>query len=388
MITAVLPRAADVVVVGAGVVGAACAEALYRAGLQVCVIDRLGPAAGSSSAGEGNLLVSDKRPGPELELAQLSLRLWREFAGRTRRPFEFDAKGGVVVARDDAAAAGLRATAADQRAAGVDVRLVDATGLAELEPELTREVSLGAHYPEDAQVQPMLAVRALLAAAQVTVVAGCELLAVARDPAGDLVTVITSRGRINTSRVIVAAGAQSAELAALVDGRAAVRPRRGHIVVTEPMPRLVRHKVYEADYVAAVESDESTLLVSAVVEGTDAGPILLGSSRELVGFDRRPSLTAIQRITKQAIELFPFLADVRVLRTYLGFRPATPDHLPIIGADATVAGVWYATGHEGAGVGLALGTAELLRALILDEVPPLDAAPFSPSRPSLVLLDA
>ncbi len=384
MITSELPRTADVVVVGAGVVGAACAEALTRAGLRVCVIDRVGPAAGSSSAGEGNLLVSDKLPGPELDLARHSLRLWQEFAARSAVGFEFDPKGGVVVAGSVAGADGLRQTVTAQRGSGVSAELVEGADLLALEPMLAPDLILGAYYPQDAQVQPMLAVRALLAAADVEVVGGCELLGATRDRNGELVSVATSLGPIATSRVVIAAGAVSAGVAALVGASVPVVPRRGHVVVTEPVSMLVRHKVYEADYVAAVESDDAGLLTSAVVEGTEAGPILLGSSRELVGFDRRPSLAAIAGITARAVRIFPFLKDIRAMRSYLGFRPATPDHLPIIGPDAVAAGVWHATGHEGAGVGLALGTADLIRALLSGEAPAVAGEPFAPSRPSLV----
>ena len=162
-----------------------------------------------------------------------------------------------------------------------------------------------------------------------------------------------------------------------------VRPRRGHIVVTEPLPPLVRHKVYEASYVNTVESDDAALLSAAVVEGTKSGPILLGSSREMVGWDQRLNVDAIGMIAKRATALFPFLRHVRAIRAYLGFRPASPDHLPIIGADPDVPGLWHATGHEGAGVGLAPGTADLLRALIVGDPPPVEPAPFDPGRPEV-----
>lgn len=386
MIADALPRTADVVVVGAGVVGAACAAALAGAGLSVCVIDRVGPAAGSSSAGEGNLLVSDKLPGPELDLTLHSLALWRAFAARSARPFEFEAKGGVVAAASSASLDGLRGTVEGQRAAGVEASLIGADDLTEYEPLIAPDLVGGAFYPQDAQVQPMLAVRALLADADAgsALVGDCELTGARRDAHGALTAVRTSRGVIATPNVVIAAGAFTAEAGARVGASVPVVPRRGHVLVTEPLAPLVRHKVYEAGYVSDVESDDAGLLSSAVVEGTGGGPILLGSSRELVGFDRRFDLRAAAMIARRAIALFPFLRDVRMIRGYLGFRPASPDHLPIIGAQTP--GVWLATGHEGAGVGLAMGTADLLRSLILGEQPAVDPRPFDPSR--LVVADA
>ena len=385
MIGEALPRGADVVVIGAGVVGAACALALGQAGLDVCVIDRAGPAAGSTSSGEGNLLVSDKLPGPELALALHSLRLWREFAARAGAPFEFDAKGGLVIASSCASFARLGTLVAEQRAAGVDADLVAADELHEVEPMLAPDLLGGAYYRQDCQVQPMLATRALLAEAGragVVVVGATEAVAAERGASGAIRAVRTSRGTVAAARVLVAAGAWSGDVARTLGGAVNVVPRRGHVVVTEPLPPLVRHKVYEAGYVDDVESDAAALLSTAVVEGTENGPILLGSSRELVGFDSRLSGTAISMIARGAAAMFPFLRDVRAIRAYLGFRPASPDHLPIIGEGE--AGLWYATGHEGAGIGLAMGTADLIRALMLGDAPPLDPAAFSPLRPAVL----
>jgi glycine/D-amino acid oxidase-like deaminating enzyme len=383
VIAGALPRTADVVVVGAGVVGAACALALGQAGLRVCVIDRAGPAAGSTSSGEGNLLVSDKLPGPELALALHSLGLWREFAARTTVPFEFDAKGGLVVAASTIEPLGR--LVAEQRTAGVDAEIVPADELHDVEPMLAPDLGGGAYYGEDCQVQPMLAVRALLAEAVragVVVVGATEAVGAERSTSGAIREVQTSHGAVATERVLVAAGAWSGDVARSLGGMVGVVPRRGHVVVTEPLPPLIRHKVYEAGYVDDVESDDAALLSTAVVEGTPSGPILLGSSRELVGFDRRLSGAAISMIARGAAALFPFLRDVRAIRTYLGFRPASPDHLPIIGEGE--AGLWYATGHEGAGIGLAMGTADLIRSLMLGDTPALDPSAFSPLRPAVL----
>ena len=382
-----VPAGADVVVVGAGIVGAACAAALARWGLHVCVIDRADPASGSSSSGEGNLLVSDKLPGPELELALHSLALWREFAQTSETPFEFEAKGGLVVAASAGELAVLHDVAAGQHHAGARTQRIAAAELPELEPYLARDLAGGVFYPDDCQVQPMRAVRALLRSAVrdgAQILTGCDVVGVRRG--GDRVTgVRTSRGVIAVSALVIAAGAFSADIAGLAGVELEVVPRRGHVLVTEPLPPMVRHKVYEAGYVADVESDEAGLLSSSVVEGTQSGPILLGSTRELAGWDRRFDVRAATLIAQRAVRLFPFLADVRIIRGYLGFRPATPDHLPIIGTCPAAPGVWFATGHEGAGVGLSMATADLIRAQICGAATPLDATPFAPDRATLTV---
>ncbi|MYV69238.1 FAD-dependent oxidoreductase, partial [Streptomyces sp. SID2131] len=144
----------DVVVIGAGVVGAACAYFAGRAGLSVAVVDRGPVAGGTTGAGEGNLLVSDKEPGPELDLALLSARLWRDLAGLLPPDVEYEAKGGLVVAPDPTALKALRAFAEGQRTAGVEAAEVPGDGLRALEPHLADGLAGGFHYPQDSQVQP------------------------------------------------------------------------------------------------------------------------------------------------------------------------------------------------------------------------------------------
>jgi glycine/D-amino acid oxidase-like deaminating enzyme len=376
------PTAAEVVVIGAGLVGAACAHALASAGHGVCVVDRAGPAAGTTAGGEGNILVSDKVPGPEARLALRSARLWQELADRAGGRFEFERKGGVVVAHDDEQLAALRALAQAQRGEGVDSEFLDGHGLVAAEPHISPGLPGGVLYPQDCQVQPMLAASWLLAEAGrlgARLAWGADVLA-GEAGGGRITAVQTSRGRIAAGAVVNAAGPWSGLVAERLGGSLPIRPRRGHVLVTEPLPPLIRHKVYESDYVTTVMSDSDDAACSAVVEGTRAGTVLIGSSREFAGWDRRPSLRIVAAQAARATAIFPFLAGVRVLRSYVGFRPASPDHLPVIGPDTAVSGLYHASGHEGAGIGLAPGTAEVVTALLAGSTPPVDPAPFAPAR--------
>jgi glycine/D-amino acid oxidase-like deaminating enzyme len=376
---------ADVVVVGAGVVGAACAFYAARAGLRVTVVDAGAVAGGTTGAGEGNLLVSDKEPGPELELALRSTALWRELTPELGpdADIEYEPKGGVVVAESPQGHDALLAFAATQRAAGVVAEAVTDKDLASLEPHLAPGLPGGVLYPQDAQVQPMLAAAWLLRAAQrsgAKVHPHTRVTGIDRTPDGRVTGVRTSRGTVAAGAVVNAAGTWSAGVAALAGVELPIMPRRGFILVTEPLPVMVRHKVYGAEYVANVASSSADLETSAVVEGTASGTILIGASRERVGFDRTLSLRVLQRLADQAIRLFPFLADVSAIRTYRGFRPYAPDHLPVIGADHRAPGLFHACGHEGAGVGLAPVTGVLTAALLTGADPGLDLRPFRPDR--------
>ncbi|GAA1898983.1 NAD(P)/FAD-dependent oxidoreductase [Streptantibioticus ferralitis] len=389
-------RGTRVAVLGAGIIGAACARELALAGFDVTVVDRGGAAAATTSHGEGNILVSDKAPGPELELAQLSRRLWPEVlaavaersaqAAEAVAAVEWQPKGGIVIATTDPGARRLSRFAAEQRAASVRAEVLDSAALAEAEPFVTRDNTAAVYYPQDAQVQPAAAAVALLTdalASGARLRRECEVLGAAVR-GGRLTAVRTRAGLIEADAFVNCAGPWAAELADRLGVPVHVRPRRGDVLVTAPLPPTVFHKVYDADYVAAVGSGTEESQTSAVVESTPAGTLLLGSSRRYAGFDDRPRPEVLSSIAAKALRLFPCLADVPVMRAYGGFRPYVPDHLPVIGADPRLPGLWHATGHEGAGIGLSLGTARLLRDLVLGRPTRIDATVFRVDRPAVV----
>ncbi|MGA5064073.1 NAD(P)/FAD-dependent oxidoreductase [Streptomyces exfoliatus] len=375
-------KPSDVIIVGAGVVGAACAYYAALGGLSVTVVDRGSVAGGTTGAGEGNLLVSDKEPGPELELALLATSLWRELADVLPARIEYETKGGLVVAADETGTRALRAFAARQEKAGVTAQEIPGDRLHDLEPHLAPGLAGGFLYPQDAQVMPAHAAAHLLRAGgdRVRLRLDEEVTGLLTGAAGEIRGVRTAKGELHAPYVVNAAGTWGGALAELAGVHLPVLPRRGFVLVTEPLPRVVRHKVYAADYVADVASDSAALQTSAVVEGTPAGPVLIGASRERVGFDRTLSTEVLGRLAAGAVGLFPVLGTVRAIRTYLGFRPYLPDHLPAIGPDPRVPGLLHACGHEGAGIGLAPVTGLIVAACLTGGRPPLDIRPFRPDR--------
>lgn len=373
---------ADIVVIGAGVIGAACAFFAARLGLSVIVIERGAIASGTSSAGEGNILVSDKEVGPELDLAIYSQSIWQSELAEYASLWEYQSKGSLMVAASEFSALTLGALAARQREAGIDVTHVNGAELTTYEPHINPELVAGSYYPQDAQVQPMLLVAHLLRLARglgAIVNTQTEVIGFVR--IGETVVgVKTSRGEFSAGHVINATGTWSGEIAELAGVHIPVQPRRGFVVVTEPLPLVVRHKVFNTDYMEDVASSKAGLQTSSVVESTESGTILIGSSRERVGFDRSFSVAAISSMASKAIALFPMLASVKAIRLYHGFRPYCPDHLPIIGPDLRVPGLWHACGHEGAGIGLAPGTGMLLIQAITGEKTGIGLSPFLPER--------
>lgn len=353
---------ADVVVVGAGIIGLSIARQLTMDGADVMVVDRDLPASGTSSRGEGNLLLSDKTHPVEAALAVRSLALWKEWHSELAVDFEYEQKGGLIVARTERQLALLRGQANRQYVLGISSSTLTPRETREREPRLSREVAGSISYADDAQVQPTLAVRALLdwcVRNGVSVVPHAEVLS---STAGTTsVTLTTSSGSFEGSTIINATGPWSGELARKLGGSVPVFPRRGQLLVTEPIePGFVHHKVYDGRYVEAVGSNSESTEVAPVIEGTRSHTVLIGSTRDRVGWDNRVRWDHVGRLAREAIALFPELSRVSIIRTYQGFRPATPDHLPIIGPDAAAPMVFHATGHEGAGIGLAPASAEVV----------------------------
>ena len=370
----------DAIVIGAGIVGAACGYALTKAGLRVLILDRGSIASGTTSAGEGNILVSDKEPGPELTLALRSRELWFELNKEIGDTFELEAKGGVVVARHDDRA--LMKLASLQTSNGVTAIKLNSTELHNLEPYLHPDISRGVFYPQDSQCQPMLATAHLIRA----VIAGGgefkphSLVTAITSQEGRISGVKTTNEEFSTPIVVNATGTWAADLAALAGSSLPIAPRRGFILVTTPVPKYVFHKVYDSDYVSNVSNSDAKLQTSTVVEGTRSGTILIGASRERVGFNREVNMDVLRKLAAQATSLFPILRNVELLRFYSGFRPYAPDHIPIIGEDPILPGLWHSAGHEGAGIGLAPGSALLIAQQITGQITFMDAQPFSPSR--------
>jgi glycine/D-amino acid oxidase-like deaminating enzyme len=373
----------DVIVVGAGVVGASCAYYLASSGARVKLLDRSFVASGSSGACEGNVLAWDKELERELPLALRSAELWAQLARELPDDFEYDRKGSVVVAETDEELAASAERAQTLAGLGVKGEVLDAGALRREEPYAAHDLPGGVLYPGDAQLEPRLATAALVKAAvakgaSLTIERSVDRLMRGRD--GRVTGIETSGGRLAAGAVVIAAGVWTPALLETAGLSVPVTPRKGQIVVLERSPVRFRRKLSEAGYVAAVEADDAALQIAMVVESTPSGTALLGSSRQHVGFDREVDLAVAAAIARRAARFFPILHDARALRVYAGLRPLTPDHVPIVGPFTEAPNLCVATGHEGAGIGLAPATGELVAAWHAGEPSPLPIEWFSPDR--------
>src|SRR5215207_4984633 len=301
-------RSPDVVVVGAGVVGAACAYHLAAAGVRVRLLERSHVGAGSSGACEGNVLAWDKELERELPLALRSAEAWADLADQLPDDFEYDRKGSVVVAETEEELSAAAERSRVLAGLGVPGEVLDAAALRREEPHAAHDLPGGVLYPGDAQLEPRLATAALVRAA---VAHGAELLTdtavkrIVRGADGRASGIETGAGIIAAGAVVVAAGVWAPALLETAGLTVPVTPRKGQIVVLERSPVRFLRKLSEAGYVAAVKADDAALQIAMVVESTPSGTALLGSSRQHVGFDRTVELGVAGAIARRAARFFP-----------------------------------------------------------------------------------
>ena len=366
-----LGRRTDAIVVGAGIVGAACALALARDGLRVLVLDAGAPALGTTAAGMGHLVVMDDSP-EQLALTRYSVGLWREAAPALTALAELEWCGTVWVAEDDAQLAAVREKQRVYADHGVPSELLDERALREAEPNLRRGLAGGLLVPSDGVIYPPSAALALLGLARDR---GAEI--VQRTSVDEIVAggVRCGEDTLRADVIVNAAGAA----ASLLTPQLPVVPRKGHLVITERHPGFCRHQVVELGYLASahVMTHES---VAFNVQPRSTGQVLIGSSRELVGWDASINRRVVGRMIERACAFMPGVADLTAVRTWTGFRPATPDKLPLIGRFAEMPGLWIAAGHEGLGIATSLGTAAMLADLVAGREPAIDPAPYAPDR--------
>lgn len=365
------PGKFDAVVVGAGIIGAACAARLAREGLKVAIVESDRPASGITSAGMGHLVAMDDSEA-QFALTAYSRKLWEEFAGEMPESCEFEHCGTLWVAADDEEMSEVRRKAAFYKTRGVDCEIVDERGIRELERNLRDGLAGGLRVPGDAVLyQPRAAEWMLEQAVEAGALFfhGESVLEVLSDG------VRTEMRRFSSENTVVAAGLETANLLRGLE----IVPKKGHLVITERAPEFIRHQVIELGYIRSAHSANSDS-VAFNVQPRITGQVLIGSSRQPGNSDREVDFGIVGKMLKRAFEYMPELRHLPAVRTWTGFRPATADNLPLIGRHPEFANIFVAAGHEGLGITTATGTAEIICDQILGRESAIDAAPFDPAR--------
>lgn len=358
---------ADVIIVGAGIIGAACAHEFAGRGLDVLLLDD--GRSGATAAGMGHLVMMDDNPA-ELALSSYSLSLWRELAPQLDDDCAYRNCGTLWLAANDEELAVAEQKRALLDGEGLGCRMLTASAVHRAEPMLRAGLVGGLHVSGDGIVYAPNVVRWLLAQqpsrirqqrAQVAEVSGNRLR-------------LTS-GEWLSAEVVVLATGSARELCPELP----IRPKKGHLLITDRYPARIRHQLVELGYVSSAHSSSGTS-VAFNAQPRPTGQILIGSSRQFDSLDPAVEHDVLGRMLQRAIDYLPDLAQSNAIRSWTGFRAATPDSLPLLGRHPEQAGLWLALGHEGLGVTTAPASAKLLVAQVFNQPSAIAIEPYLPQR--------
>jgi D-hydroxyproline dehydrogenase subunit beta len=365
---------ADAVVIGAGIVGAACAAELAARGMRVDVLDACGIGGGATAAGMGHIVVMNETPA-EFALARHSRDLWLALAPQLRPCDAYARCGTLWVAADDEELEAARALYDAFCAHGIASHVLDAASLRECEPALAPSMTGGLLVEDDSIVYaPSVALWLLTessGARNIRVRTSCEVTAVDARHA-----TLASGERVGGAHIVVANGIDAQGLVPSLP----LKAKKGHLLVTDRYPGFISHQLLELGYIKSAHQAAGTS-VAFNAQPRPTGQVLIGSSRQFDTTDAAVELPVLAKMLARAAQYLPALPRMSSLRAWTGFRAATPDGLPLIGpAGDDAPGVWIAAGHEGLGVTTSLATAQLLAAQITGAQAAIALEPYLPVR--------
>lgn len=366
----------SVVIVGAGIVGAACADALSADGLRVLVVDAAPPGGGATAAGMGHVVVMDDSAA-QLALTGYSRRLWDDLAGALPESVEQRVTGTIWIASDDEEMRAVHGKRQVYESHGAEVEVLDEASLHDAEPNIAPGMAGGLLVKQDSVIYPPAAADWLISRA---VSRGSSIRIGDRVASiGQGFVTLASGERIEADWIVNAAGIGALGLLAEPIEGSSIRPRKGHLVITDRYPGFCRHQLVELGYLASARS-HGTSSVAFNLQPRATGQMLLGSSRQYDRDTAEVERSIVSRMIERAMLYMPSLAGLRAIRSWTGFRAATEDKLPIIGAHPTMPGVLVAAGHEGLGITTSLATGRIVADIIAARPSEIDRAPFAADR--------
>ncbi|MGC8550662.1 MAG: NAD(P)/FAD-dependent oxidoreductase [Acidobacteriaceae bacterium] len=361
----------DAIILGAGIVGAACAMELAQAGMRVTVVEPGVIGGGATAAAMGHIVVMDDSPA-QFALTQYSQQLWQALAPQLPAAAEYEATGTIWVAAGSEEMQEVARKQVLYSTHGLPIRVLDASELQHEEPNLRPGLAGGLLVSSDAALYPPAAANYLL---QHALQSGATLIPHAATHAAEGKVQLDSSETLTAPRIINALGASAAS----VTPGLPIRPRKGHLVITDRAPGFARHQLVELGYIRSAGSTTADS-VAFNVQPRKTGQLLIGSSRQYNATSNSIDYEILQRMLQQAHAYMPALDRLSAIRTWTGFRAATPDKLPLIGPHSADPTIYLATGHEGLGITTALATGKLLRAFLTGTQPEISIEPYLPAR--------
>ena len=383
-------RDADVIVIGGGIIGCSAAYYLSKLGKRVLVLEREDITRGSAGATDGVVGYHTKKPGHQMDLAVQSIAMFENLSEELRMDIEYGLRcGGMQPVEDKMQWDILSEIVEEQRKSGVDIHMISIEEARQIEPQLAPDLYGALYSPTGGKVNPIRMTIAYFRAAKrlgAEFLTETEVTGILKE-GSRVLGVQTDKGEYRADAVVNACGSWAAFTARMAGIEMPIKPRKGQLIVTEPIGPFMDCTLQCARY-NVIKFRPETIKDPAVlkmgaslsIEQTESGGLIIGSTRELVGYDRENTLEAIETILKRAVRFFPALKDVCFIRAFAGLRPYTPDGLPIIGRVDALEGFYMAAGHEGDGIALAPVTGKLLAEQIVYGKESYSLEPFSPNR--------
>jgi len=364
----------DIIIIGAGIAGSACALECAQQGLKVAIVEGDKPGAAATSAGMGHVVATDDTPA-HLALTTYSRSLWQEQAA-TVLPEDaaYQSRGTIWVAADDEEMIEVHARLARYEAAGIPVELLGAHTLAKEEPNLRDDLAGALFVPGDGICHPPAAAAFYLTEARRL---GTQFYAARAISAASGKVRLANGSLLQAEKIVLAAGVECDLLPSLP-----IRKRKGHLVITAPRPGFLHHQLVELAYLkSAHRFDRESVAFN--VQPRPNGQVMIGASRQFDNEDPGVDVHILHRLLARAYLYMPGLAEIEIETVRTGFRAATPDKLPLIGPATGLSddpSLWLAAGFEGLGITCSPGAAKLLVDGILGRDSIIDPTPYLPSR--------
>ncbi len=344
----------DVLVIGAGVLGATVAMHLAKNGKKVLLLEKAEVASGASGGNLGQLSISDRCTEPwHMKLAMESLAYYREILSKESE-IEFNASGGSSLLSGEEELCAGEVAAQQLKEYGIEARMYYGADMTKVEPAVSaKEGDALLYCPLEGKVNPLLATLALLKKAErygVEVKEHCPVHGFDIEE-GKIKSVLTSSGKFEANIVVNCAGPRAGIVGEMAGVPVPVRYHKGTAFATQPLAPILNGPICEGRFLVKTKTKvpKPQRMIGLGTVQTADGSILIAQSTEVCDVDDiQVNSASLQLVTQKFLHYFPNLQDVQVVRAWAAATSYTPDGLPVFGFSQAVENFFTVAGFKGA----------------------------------------